>query len=82
MSFICFVNYFIANILLKMSHNVPAVCDSLSEQRRGNGAKRNDLAIAEASGPLGPEAHTVLLRLSEKQLNNKTCDILIYYGPL
>jgi hypothetical protein len=23
-----------------------------------------------------------LLRLSEKQLNNKTCDILIYYGPL
>jgi hypothetical protein len=28
------------------------------EQRRGNGAKRNDLAVAEAEGPLGPEAHT------------------------
>jgi hypothetical protein len=31
------------------------------EQWRGNGAKRNDLAIAEAEGPQGPEAHTVLL---------------------
>jgi hypothetical protein len=31
------------------------------EQWRGNEAKRNDLAIAEAEGTLGPEAHTVLL---------------------
>jgi hypothetical protein len=28
---------------------------------RGNEAQRNDLAIAEAEGPLGPEAHTDLL---------------------
>jgi hypothetical protein len=34
---------------------------TVPEQRRGNGAKRNDLAIAEAEGPQGPEAHTVLL---------------------
>jgi hypothetical protein len=31
------------------------------EQWRGNGAQRNDLAIAEAEGPQGPEAHTDLL---------------------
>jgi hypothetical protein len=29
---------------------------NVPEQRRGNGAKRNDLAVAEAEGPLGPEA--------------------------
>jgi hypothetical protein len=34
---------------------------TVPEQWRGNGAKRNDLAIAEAAGPQGPEAHTVLL---------------------
>jgi hypothetical protein len=34
---------------------------TVPEQWRGNEAKRNDLAIAEAEGPLGPEAHTVLL---------------------
>jgi hypothetical protein len=33
-------------------------------------AQRNDPAIAEAGGPQGPEAHTGLLRLSEKQLNS------------
>jgi hypothetical protein len=34
---------------------------TVPEQWRGNEAQRNDLAIAEAEGPLGPEAHTVLL---------------------
>jgi hypothetical protein len=34
---------------------------TVPEQRRGNGAERNDLAVAEAEGPLGPEAHTDLL---------------------
>jgi hypothetical protein len=34
---------------------------TVPEQWRGNGAKRNDLAIAEAEGPSGPEAHTGLL---------------------
>jgi hypothetical protein len=29
---------------------------TVPEQWRGNGAQRNDLAIAEAEGPLGPEA--------------------------
>jgi hypothetical protein len=29
---------------------------NVPEQRRGNGAQRNDLAVAEAKGPLGPEA--------------------------
>jgi hypothetical protein len=29
---------------------------NVPEQWRGNGAKRNDLAIAEAEGPLGPVA--------------------------
>jgi hypothetical protein len=39
---------------------------NVPEQRRGNGAKRNDLAVVEAEPPTGGEAHTVLLRLSEK----------------
>jgi hypothetical protein len=34
---------------------------TVPEQRRGNGAQRNDLAVAEAEGPQGPEAHTGLL---------------------
>jgi hypothetical protein len=39
---------------LDFSFNVPAFCDGLSEQWRGNGAKRND--IAEAGPPTGGEA--------------------------
>jgi hypothetical protein len=34
---------------------------TVPEQWRGNGAQRNDLAIAEAEGALAPEAHTDLL---------------------
>jgi hypothetical protein len=34
---------------------------TVPEQRRGNGAKRNDLAVVEAEPPTGGEAHTVLL---------------------
>jgi hypothetical protein len=56
-------------ILAPISHNVPAVYDVLParikgfakqrpgpEQWRGNGAKRNDLAIVEAEPPTGGEA--------------------------
>jgi hypothetical protein len=31
-------------------------CKNVPEQRRGNGAKRNDLAVAEAEPPTGGEA--------------------------
>jgi hypothetical protein len=31
---------------------------NVPEQRRGNGAQRNDLAVAEAEGALASEAHT------------------------
>jgi hypothetical protein len=34
---------------------------TVPEQWCGNGAQRNDLAIVEAEGPSGPEAHTGLL---------------------
>jgi hypothetical protein len=34
---------------------------TVPEQRRGNGAKRNDLVVVEAEPPTGGEAHTVLL---------------------
>jgi hypothetical protein len=34
---------------------------TVPEQRRGNGAKRNDLAVVEAELPTGGEAHTDLL---------------------
>jgi hypothetical protein len=34
---------------------------NVPEQRRGNGAQRNDLAVAEAEPPTGGEAYTDLL---------------------
>jgi hypothetical protein len=34
---------------------------NVPEQRRGNGARRNDLAVAEAEPPTGDEARTGLL---------------------
>jgi hypothetical protein len=34
---------------------------NVPEQRRGNGAKRNDLAVVEAEPPTGGEAHKGLL---------------------
>jgi hypothetical protein len=60
-----------------MAHNVPAVCDGLAARIRKCAAFPGptncagamawewsvaiDLAIAEAEGPLGPEAYTDLL---------------------